>query len=307
MSQIAISSFSLNQKLGPLRLVFRDAEGVKQPFEMPMPQEITLEQFASKVAEDFGVTAIEICQIQLEDDDERIGRLRTELAALNVRVLTMPIDVGSLAVATGDHLEEDVADIEHWLDIAQSFGAVYARVNVGVPHGYEGQEQRESLVASLRRLAAAAAERGLKLLVENHGGSSSDPDYLLALREEVGVNQLGILLDIGNFSPVQDVSVAKLSGKEVDDLAIDAEIVYDHIARLAPHAELVHAKAYDPRSDGTPLLDVDRALKIVADAGYTGSVSVEWEGQKIDPWTGTSATLDAVRRAFPALTAGNAA
>lgn len=301
MSQLAISSFSLHQKLGPLRLQLRDAEGNRQIFEMPLPQEITLEEFATNVSRSIGSSAIEICQIQLEDDSERIARLRAHLDELGIRVLNMPIDAGNLASSTGAHLEEDIADIEHWLDIAKILGAQYARVNAGLALDDPGEENRDSLVSSLRRLGDSAAARGIKLLVENHGGLSSDPDYLIALQEEVGVEKLGILLDLGNFPPVQGVSQARMSGQPVDDLAVDAEPVYGYIERLAPHAELVHAKAYDTRSDGSPLLDIDRALKIVADAGYSGHVSVEWEGSLGDPWNGTKATADSVRSAFPEL------
>jgi hypothetical protein len=73
-------------------------------------------------------------------------------------------------------------------------------------------------------LTAAAGQRGLQLLVANHGGASSDPDILLARREEVGPEILGILLDVGNFEPITDVSLARIlpaarSGSDFEDRA----------------------------------------------------------------------------------------
>lgn len=301
MSHLAISSFSLFGKLGPLRLKIRDGEGNRLDFAMPMRQETTLEQFASDAVAKLGVSTVEICQLQVEDDDQRIENLRASLVADGIRVLTMPIDVGSLSSSRGAHLEEDIADIEHWFDVAQRLGAANVRVNVGLADGHVGDEDRGALVDALTRLSDAASTRGMRLLVENHGGASSQPEYLLTLREEVGADRLGILLDLGNFPPVQNISQARMSGAPVDDLSVNTEEVYRRIAALAPHADLVHAKAYDPRSDGTPLLDIDRALAIVADAGYSGSVTVEWEGSQDDPWAGTAHTAEAVRRAFPAL------
>ena len=63
-------------------------------------------------------------------------------------------------------------------------------------------------------------------------------------------------------------------------------------------ASLVHAKAHDPASDGTPLFDLDRALQIVADSGYDGPLSIEWEGLLGDPWDHTARVLGLVRDHF---------
>ncbi|MFV0253487.1 MAG: sugar phosphate isomerase/epimerase family protein [Beutenbergiaceae bacterium] len=305
MSAIAISSFSLHRKLGPLRLESRDQHGERQITLFDMPAEHTLEQFAQITRDRLGVGAVELCQIQFDDSSaERIERLRRFLVGAGVTVLTVPIDSGNLSAATPQHRDEDIATIIEWFDIAAALGATYARVNTGTPHTETFDENYQGLVDALRQLSVHARERDLQLLVENHGGSSSDPDYLLKLRADVGADSLGILLDLGNFEPVNTVSLARLMGQPADDAALETEHVYAHIARLAPVATLVHAKAYDPRSDGTPLLDLDRALRIVADAGYRGSIAVEWEGGEGDPWERTAQTLDTVLTVFPGLSRG---
>lgn len=302
MSTVAISSFSLFRKLGPLHMESRNAEGELEFAEFPFPQDHTLEEFAALARERFGVNAVELCQIQFDStDDARIGALADSLAATGVRVLTVPIDIGDLASGTDAERTDDVARIEPWFAIAERLGATYVRVNTGSPLAGTAPTDRIGLVDALRTLAASAEARGLSLLVENHGGSSSDPDYLLALREEVGPEHLGILLDLGNFEPLIGVSHARIMGGDVVDTGLDLEGVYEKIAKLAPVATLVHAKAFDASSDGTALLDLDRALRVVADSGYAGSISIEWEGLLGDPWEHTGETLAAVRRAFPAL------
>ncbi|MEW1813333.1 sugar phosphate isomerase/epimerase family protein [Pseudarthrobacter phenanthrenivorans] len=267
-----------------------------------MPAEHTLEEFAQQVRDRFGLDAVELCQIQFDESSpERVDRLKSSLDNAGVRVLTVPIDVGDLSSDNAGHREEDVAAITRWLDIAQALGARYVRVNTGTPHANGPSDNIDGLVTALSTLADASRRRGLELLIENHGGASSDPEYLLEVQRRVGSDKVGILLDLGNFEPVNQVSMARMLGTEVDDMNIDTEPVYERIARLAPVASLVHAKAYDPRSDGSPLLDLDRALGVVAAAGYAGSISIEWEGQQGDPWIRTQETLDAVRRAFPVL------
>jgi sugar phosphate isomerase/epimerase len=302
MSTLAVSSFSLHRVLGPLRLERRNDAGEIEYLELPMPREHTLEEFAVLARDRLGVSAVELCQIQFDSStDERVAELATALGAAGVRVLAVPIDAGDLLGGTELTRAEDVARIEHWFAIAERLGATYVRVNTGNPVAASDAANRPGLIDALRTLAKSAQELGLRLLIENHGGASSDPDFLLGVRAEVGSENLGILLDLGNFEPLVAVSHGRFHGREVDDTRIDREPVYANIARLAPEADLVHAKAYDNASDGTPLLDLDRALGIVADSGYTGSVSVEWEGLLGDPWERTADVVAAVRRRFPQL------
>ena len=257
-------------------------------------------RFAALVPERFGVNTIELCQIQFDSSaDERVDALASALRAADVRVLTVPIDVGDLAGGDTTTRSDDISRIARWFSVAHRLGATYVRVNTGSPLAAGQPAARAGVVAALRTLASEARRLGLRLLVENHGGPSSDPEWLLAVRDEVGPEHLGVLLDLGNFEPIMAVSRARFAGEDADENGLDIEPVYDHIARLAPVAELVHAKAYDPRADGSPLLDLDRALAIVAKSGYDGPISIEWEGLAGDPWARTAETIAAVRAAFP--------
>jgi hypothetical protein len=302
MSTVAVSSFSLFRFLGPLRMERRNAAGEFEFFESPIPREHSLEEFAALAAERLGVRAVELCQIQFDSaESARISALAQSLRELGVRVLTVPIDTGDLAGGTPTERAQDVARIVSWFEIAAVLGAKYVRVNTGSPLASELTGDWDGLIDGLRTLATRAEALGLSLLVENHGGLSSDPDYLLAVREEVGPAHVGILLDLGNFEPLTTVSRARMMRQPVVDTGLDTEGIYDKIARLAPVAALVHAKAFDPASDGTPLLDLDRALGVVSDSGYLGPITIEWEGLLGDPWEQTAATLAAVRHAFPDL------
>jgi sugar phosphate isomerase/epimerase len=297
----AVSSFSLHSRLGPLRLEQRDETGALQSFDIPFPQEHSLEEFGQIAHDRLGVRAIELCQLQFDSvADERIEALRAVLDEAGVKVLTMPIDVGDLTTDSDDFRANDVARIERWFEIAHRLGARYVRVNAGAPMGGAGEVSR-GVVGALQSLSERARALGLALLVENHGGVSSDPDFITRLLDDVGRDRLGLLLDLGNFEPLISISHGRFRGEELPTLGLDLSHVYDNIEQLAPLASLVHAKAIDPASDGSPLIDLPKALGIVASSGYTGSVSVEWEGRLGDPWEQTAATLASVRSAFPAL------
>jgi len=300
MSQIAISSFSLRDVLGPLHFKVRDESGNLQPREFPLPALHSLEEFGKLVKSRLGVATVELCQIQFGDSTPgRIAGLRSALDAAGVTVLTVPIDVGDLAGGPTEHLEEDLATITRWFDIAQTLGARFVRVNVGKPEGGRSWADRGDFLDAMRLLCHRAALRQLRLLVENLGGESSNPEFLLRLQNELGAENIGILLDLGNFEPIQSVAQARFSGEHPLDSALETDVVYQRIAAIAPFADLIHSKAYDPVSDGSHLLDLEKALSIVAEAGFTGDIAIEWEGLNGDPWERTAETLAMTRRFFP--------
>ncbi|MFM6854682.1 MAG: sugar phosphate isomerase/epimerase family protein [Sphingopyxis sp.] len=299
---LAISSFSLHSVLGPLRLERRGDDGAILPLSFDFPREHSLDEFGALVVQRVGARAVELCQIQFDGDTpDRIAQLRAAMDDAGITVLTVPIDSGNLASGNAAWLADDEARIIRWFDIAGQLGAQYVRVNAGSPGYAMAADARPMLVQSLMRLGDAANARGLQLLVENHGGTSSDPDFMLGLLDDVGHDRLGLLLDLGNFEPLVTLSHGRFADPDLDDAGLDFEPLYDRIAALAPVARLVHAKSVDPARDGRPLPDLSRALMIVRAAGYNGHISVEWEGHRGDPWAQTAAVAAQVRAVFPAL------
>ncbi len=293
-ADVAVSSFSFVSKLGPLRFESRDAAGAVGVASMPMPREHSLEEWAELVVRRFSTSVVEICQIQLDDPrQERVSRLRDALDRLGMTVRTVPVDFGELDSPDPSRRRADVAHLLGWFDIARSLGARFVRVNAGSPMGTGAPSDEAGLRDALRELSDEARGRDMQLLVENHGGRSSDPEFLLRLRGDV--DGLGILLDLGNFDPLVTVSRARMFGQKPPTDDLDVEEVYRRIGLLAGAAALVHVKAFDPRENGAPLLDVDRALSCVRSGGYAGPFTIEWEGQLTDPWVATGDLIAKVR------------
>jgi sugar phosphate isomerase/epimerase len=148
-----------------------------------------------------------------------------------------------------------------WIDIAAVLGCHSIRVNA---RGDEADPvvMRERVAEGLGYLLPYAKESNVSVLIENHGGLSSDPDWLVSVIDMVNDPSVGTLPDFGNFPP------------EVDR--------YDATEKLMSHARAVSAKCYDFDDDGNETkIDFARMVKIVRDAGYNGYVGIEFEGERL--------------------------
>jgi sugar phosphate isomerase/epimerase len=299
MTQISVSSFSLRQELGPIRVSLRGADGKPFQFVWDQPQTMTLLEFPGQVRERLGLDSVEICQFHLpERTPAYIAQLRAALRDAGVTMPSMPIDVGNISDANDAHRAEDLAEIEGWFATAAELGARYVRVNASAPFPGASLAPIATTIESFGRLAESARALGLQLLVENHGGITADPEVIVQIVEAVGPG-LRVLVDIGNFEPIFQVQQAIMQGAEPPE--VDPTPLYAAVARIAPYAGLLHAKTHAFAPDGSERhMDVVRALRIVLDTGYQGPISLEYEGVDGDPWEGTRRTLALVRQALGA-------
>jgi len=161
-----------------------------------------------------------------------------------------------------------------WVDAAVELGCHSIRINTGSNYS---PTKLETIADGCSRLAEYGASQKINIIVENHGGPSSDPDALIALMKKVNSPRFGTLPDFGNF-PKNKRGIYTID-------------VYDAIARMMPYAKGVSAKSYDFDAGGREAhLDFSRILKIVTDSGYHGHVGIEYEGSKIGEPEGIMAT-----------------
>ena len=168
-----------------------------------------------------------------------------------------------------------------WVEAARFLGCHSIRVNAqsqGTP-----EEQRALVVDGLRRLTELAAPRGITVVVENHGGLSSNGAWLAGVIRAVDHPRCGTLPDFGNFQVGE--------GEWYDR--------YQGVAEMLPFAKAVSAKSHDFDAAGNERnTDYERMLRVVLDAGYRGYVGVEYEGDRLSEPEGiraTKALLDRLR------------
>lgn len=180
-------------------------------------------------------------------------------------------DDGKRAKAVENHYK--------WVEAAKFLGCHSIRVNArssGSP-----EEQHKLAVDGLRRLSEFGAKHGMNVIVENHGGLSSNGKWLAGVIKDVGLTNCGTLPDFGNF---------RVSDQEVYDK-------YKGVAELMPYAKGVSAKSHVFDKNGNEAeIDYVKMMKIVLDAGYHGYVGIEWEGDKPSEAEGIRLTRDLLLR-----------
>ena len=133
----------------------------------------------------------------------------------------------------------------------------------------------------LAQLSEYAGKLGLNVIVENHGGLSSNGAWLAKVMKTVGKDNCGTLPDFGNF---------RVKGNEWYDR-------YKGVTQLMPFAKAVSAKSREFGDEGEESqTDYARMMKIVRAARYGGWVGIEWEGGKPDEHQGILLTKRLLER-----------
>ncbi len=230
-----------------------------------------------------GIFAIEYVNSFFKErakDSAYLGEMNARASDAGVRQLLIMVD-GEGALGDPDEGKRTRAIENHlrWLDAARTLGCHSIRVNAQSAGSYE--EQMERAADGLARLTEHGAERGLNVIVENHGGLSSNGAWLAGVMQKVGNPSCGTLPDFGNFH---------LGGGEWYDR-------YDGVRELMPFAKAVSAKSHEFDADGNETgTDYRRMMRIVVDAGYRGYVGVEYEGSKHAPEDGIVLTKQLLER-----------
>ena len=252
--------------------------------------EITTYDFASE-ARSMGFDGIEYVNSFFKDkanDEQYLKGLNTRAEDQGVKQLLIMCD-GEGNLGDPDKSKRTVAVNNHhkWVHAAKTLGCHSIRVNAASSGSYE--EQQKLAADGLRKLTEFAEPVGINVIVENHGGLSSNGKWLAGVMKLVDHPMCGTLPDFGNFC---------MDWSKSDDPKSWYDR-YQGTEELMPYAKAVSAKSYEFDELGNEInTDYRKMLKIVIDAGYSGWIGVEYEGSKHSPREGsklTKALLESVR------------
>ena len=206
------------------------------------------------------------------------------------QLLIMCDGEGNLGDADDNARNRAVENHRKWLDAAKTLGCHSIRVNAASSGTWE--EQRDRAADGLRKLCELADPLELSVIVENHGGLSSNGKWLAEVMTTVDHPRVGTLPDFGNFC-------MDWSRSDQPDAWYDR---YQGVKELMPFAKAVSAKSHEFDADGNETkTDYTRMLRIVREAGYTGWIGVEYEGGALSPREGSVATKNLIERVWATL------
>ena len=246
--------------------------------------------FVRAARDEYSIGAVEYVNAFFKDqvkDEKYLAALKKTADDSGVWSLLIMCDgLGRLGDPDPAARTQAIENHRPWLHAAKSLGCHSIRVNAA--SGGERAEQVRLAADGLRRLSEIGETFQLNVIVENHGGLSSDGSWLAEVMRKVDHPRCGTLPDFGNFH-LGD-------GKCYDR--------YQGVTELMPHAKAVSAKshAFDEAGDETQT-DYRRMLGIVLEAGYRGYVGIEFEEDKISEPEGirkTKALLEKVRKELTA-------
>lgn len=235
---------------------------------------LTNMEFPAKAKYAFGIQAVEYVNqffMDKAEDKAYLKELKSRTEDLTVENVLIMIDrEGHLADA--DEAKRTTAIENHykWVEAAKFLGCHSIRVNAYAT-SEDPKEGMAAAVDGLSRLTDFAKPYGINVIVENHGGFSSDGKWLSSVMKQVNKPTCGTLPDFGNFCIKR--------GSQGCEEEYDR---YKGVKELMPFAKGVSAKtgAFDANGNSVDT-DYVRMLKIVKKAGYTGYIGIE-SGSRTD-------------------------
>ena len=186
---------------------------------------------------------------------------------------------GELAQPNQKNRMTSIENHYKWVEAANFMGCHSIRVNLG--GGENMEEAAKHGIDSLNKLAQFAQGSNVNILVENHGGFSSDGRWMQQVFEKVTMNNIGTLPDFGNFCIEKNSQNSCI--KEYDK--------YKGVKELMPFAKAVSAKSYGFNAEGEEtLIDYRKMLTLVKEANYSGFIGIEFEGDQVSESKGIELT-----------------
>jgi sugar phosphate isomerase/epimerase len=237
------------------------AEGLRTDSQSTMTGRISHLDFPVTARNEFGIDAVEyVNQFFLDKarDEKYLKKLSNICSQEGVKSQLIMVDMeGNLASPEKEERSDSVNNHLKWVDAAAFLGCHSIRVNLYGDGSAE--EQAKFAEDSLNKLVEYGDKQNVNIIVENHGGYSSDPEWIIRVMKAVNHPRVGTLPDFGNFPDDTDK--------------------YDAVKKMMQFAKGVSAKSTKFDDNGYEAnIDYKKMMEIVFEAGYNGYVGVEYSG-----------------------------
>lgn len=249
-------------------------------------------EFITKAGE-MGFNGVEYVNVFFKEkaqDTSFLSQMTINAQKAGVKQLLIMIDgEGYLGDINKSKRDSAIQNHYKWIDAASFLGCHSIRVNA---HGEGGADEVAlAAVDGLSRLSEYASTKGINVLVENHGGYSSNGVWLVDVISRVNKSNCGTLPDFGNFC------LKRADGDMWNKPCLEEYDRYKGVSELMPFAKAVSAKSFDFGELGfETTIDYQQMIEIVKNSGYTGFIGVEYEGENLSEYEGIKATKSLIEK-----------
>jgi sugar phosphate isomerase/epimerase len=253
--------------------------------------------FPAKAKNDFGINIVEYVNTCFKSKTKTFKENGADSKYLNdllgrckdngvTNHLIMCDAEGNLGDSDTEKRMKTVENHYKWVEAASLLGCKTIRVNAGGSGAAE--ELAKNAADGLFKLGEFAAKSNINVIVENHGGYSSNGAWLASVMRTVNLKNVGTLPDFGNFCIQRD--------KNDFTNCLEGYDRYKGVEELMPYAKGVSAKTNNFDSNGNEaIMDYERLLKIVKKSNFRGIIGIEFEGSTLSEDEGIKATLKRLR------------
>jgi sugar phosphate isomerase/epimerase len=191
------------------------------------------------------------------------------LMHLKDKTFRLGLDISGTAIGNdfclpeGEAREKQLSMCREWIDYAAIIGAPVIRIFAGrIPKGGTEDEAVEHCVEGINQSLEYAAQKGVHLALENHGGITATPKQMLNIIKGIKKSPwFGVNFDSGNFRTSDP---------------------YGDLEKIAPYAINAQIKVSVTRNGKKEPSDLKRTIQILKQADYRGWVVLEYE-ERNDP------------------------
>ncbi|WP_128548025.1 sugar phosphate isomerase/epimerase family protein [Larkinella soli] len=246
-------------------------------------------EFPARAKKEFGLGVLEYVSGFFQEkhtDAAYLKELKQRCDDLGLKNHLIMVDGANIADTDAAKRQKAVEAHHAWVDAAKFLGCSAIRVNLGdTMKALSGtpddpaEEAAKTAADGYRKLLEYAAKSNLNVIVENHFGNSTNPDWLVGIMKQVDMPNAGLLPDFGNFCARR----SKPEGSDIKALlstkCLQEYDRYEGVRKMMPYAKGISAKTHRFDAAGNEVeTDFRRMFKIIKEAGFNGYVGIEYEG-----------------------------
>jgi L-ribulose-5-phosphate 3-epimerase len=206
--------------------------------------------------EDFGINGIEFVNILFEVPSfNYLQELKKNADTHGIKMVLIMVDnEGETCTPSKEERKQTVINHRKWIDIAQYLGCHSIRTNCRGAADISKTEALKWAAETYNMMLEYAIPANIGILIENHGGISDDPDWLVSLMKEVDNRYFGTYPDW------------RRPGGKIDN--------YEFLKKTLPYAGGMSFRN-QPTEDVTA-----KMIKLCNETGYRGWYGIESAGRE---------------------------